>query len=276
MSEPASTFGARLRARFPEAAIETAEPRGEVTIEVGATAWHDTCRALRDEFGFEQLMDLSGVDYLGYGTDEWDTDVSSEGFSRGVEGKGPGRFAWGQRPSAESDTGEIPWQRPQRRFAAVVHLLSLQHNQRVRVRCFAENDDLPVVASVTDLWAGANWFEREAFDLYGIIFEGHPDLRRILTDYGFVGHPFRKDFPLIGNVEVRYDAEKQRVVYEPVTSVEPRVLVPRVIRDDARYKTAAGEGADLKPAGSGRALRSLPTSSPDIGKPTANPTEAKS
>ena len=276
MSEPASTFGARLRARFPEAAIEIAEPRGEVTIEVGATEWQDTCRALRDEFGFEQLMDLSGVDYLGYGTDEWDTDVSSEGFSRGVEGKGPGRFAWGQRPSAESDTGEIPWQRPQRRFAAVVHLLSLQHNQRVRVRCFAENDDLPVVASVTDLWAGANWFEREAFDLYGIIFEGHPDLRRILTDYGFVGHPFRKDFPLIGNVEVRYDAEKQRVVYEPVTSVEPRVLVPRVIRDDARYKTAAGEGADLKPAGSGRALRSLPTSSPDIGKPTANPTEAKS
>jgi NADH-quinone oxidoreductase subunit C len=276
MSEPASAFGARLRARFPEAAIEIAEPRGEVTIEVGATVWHGTCRALRDEFGFEQLMDLSGVDYLGYGTDEWDTDVSSEGFSRGVEGKGPGRFAWGQRPSAESDAGEIPWQTPQRRFAAVVHLLSLQHNQRVRVRCFAENDDLPVVASVTDLWAGANWFEREAFDLYGIIFEGHPDLRRILTDYGFVGHPFRKDFPLIGNVEVRYDAEKQRVVYEPVTSVEPRVLVPRVIRDDARYKTAAGEGVDLKPAGSGRALRSLPTSSPDIGKPTANPTEVKS
>ena len=277
MNETVSAFADRLRARFAGAAIEVAEPRGEVTIEVSSDAWHDACRALRDEFGFEQLMDLSGIDYLGFGTDEWDTDVSSEGFSRGVEGKGPGRFAWGQRPSAESDAGEIAWTpEPQRRYAAVAHLLSLQHNRRVRVRCFAPNDDLPVVASVTDLWAGSNWFEREAFDLYGIIFEGHPDLRRILTDYGFVGHPFRKDFPLIGNVEVRYDAEKQRVVYEPVTSVEPRVLVPRVIRDDARYKTAAGENADLKPSGSGRALRSIPTSSPDIGKPTANPTEAKS
>ena len=275
MSEIASAFAARLRTRFADAKIEIAEPRGEFTLEVPHAAWHEACRALRDEFGFELLMDLCGVDYLGYGSDEWDTDVSSEGFSRGVEGRGTGRFAWGQRPSGESDAGEAPWQMPQHRFAVVAHLLSLQHNRRVRVRCFAPSDDLPVVASVTDIWAGSNWFEREAFDLYGIVFEGHPDLRRILTDYGFVGHPFRKDFPLIGNVEVRYDAEKQRVVYEPVTSVEPRVLVPRVIRDDARYRTAAGEGADLKPAGSGRALRSIPTSSPDIGKPTANPTEAK-
>src|SRR3546814_10616039 len=135
---------------------------------------------------------------------------------------------------------------PQRRFAAVAQLLSIEHNRRVRVTCFAADDDLPIVASVTDLWPGANWFEREAFDLFGIVFQGHPDLRRILTDYGFVGHPFRKDFPLIGNVEVRYDAEKKRVVYEPVTSVEPRVLVPRVIRDDARYATAVGEDHDLK------------------------------
>ncbi len=112
----------------------------------------------------------------------------------------------------------------------------------MRLRTFAENDDLPVVASLTSVWPGTNWFEREAFDLFGIVFEGHPDLRRILTDYGFVGYPFRKDFPLIGNVEVRYDAEKRRVVYEPV-SIEPRVLVPRVIRDDARYETAAGEAA---------------------------------
>ena len=117
----------------------------------------------------------------------------------------------------------------------------MQHNRRVRVKAFAQDDSLPVVASLTDIWPVSNWFEREAFDLFGILFEGHPDLRRILTDYGFVGHPFRKDFPLIGNVEVRYDEQKKRVVYEPVTSVEPRVGVPRVIRDDARYATAAGE-----------------------------------
>ena len=237
MSETVASFVERLRARFADAIVDVAEPRGEVTLVVAPALWHDACRALRDEFGFELLMDLCGVDYLSYGSDEWDTsDVSSEGFSRGVEGKGPGRFAWGEQPSGAAAI-------PQHRYAAVVHLLSVQHNRRVRVRCFAENDDLPVVASVTDIWIGANWFEREAFDLFGIIFEGHPDLRRILTDYGFVGHPFRKDFPLIGNVEVRYDAEKQRVVYEPVTSVEPRVLVPRVIRDDARYQTAAGEAA---------------------------------
>jgi NADH-quinone oxidoreductase subunit C len=146
----------------------------------------------------------------------------------------------------------------------VVQLLSIAHNQRVRMTCFAEDDDLPVIMSVTDLWPGANWFEREAFDLFGIIFQGHPDLRRILTDYGFVGHPFRKDFPLIGNVEVRYDAEKKRVVYEPVTSVEPRVLVPRVVRHDARYATARGEDRDLKigstlgPAGEGVSGKALP------------------
>ena len=269
MSAPATGFAAQLRARFADATIDVALPRGEVTLEVAPAAWHDACRALRDEFGFELLMDVCGVDYLGFGSDEWDTsDVSSEGFSRGVEGKGPGRFGWGERPSGDAAGAG-------RRFAAVAHLLSLQHNRRVRVRCFAADDDLPVVASLTDLWPGANWFEREAFDLYGIVFEGHPDLRRILTDYGFVGHPFRKDFPLIGNVEVRYDAEKQRVVYEPVTSVEPRVGVPRVIRDDARYRTAAGEDADLKVGNSQRAARSIPTSSPDIGKPAANPTGAK-
>ena len=192
---------------------------------------------------FEQLMDLCGVDYLGYGTDEWDTEASSEGYSRGVEGRGPGRFRFGESPSQQLDVpdgvGAIPM--PQRRFAAVVQLLSLQHNRRVRVTCFAPADDLPVVSSLTGLWPVANWFEREAFDLFGIVFTGHPDLRRILTDYGFIGHPFRKDFPLIGNVEVRYDPERRRVVYEPVTSVEPRVTVPRVIRDDARYQTAVAE-----------------------------------
>ncbi|QHQ27726.1 NADH-quinone oxidoreductase subunit C [Xanthomonas albilineans] len=217
-------------------------PRGEVTLEVAADAWHATCLVLRDEFGFEQLTDLCGVDYLGYGSDEWDTsDVSSHGFSRGVEGKAVGRFAWGEFPSGEADGGAQPLPVPQQRYAVLAQLMSYRHNQRLRVRCYAPNEDLPVVASVTDIWPGANWFEREAFDLFGVVFAGHPDLRRILTDYGFVGHPFRKDFPLIGNVEVRYDEAKQRVIYEPVTSVEPRVGVPRVIRDDARYQTAAGE-----------------------------------
>jgi NADH-quinone oxidoreductase subunit C len=248
----AEAFAAELRAHFAGATVDVAAPRGEVTIEVPAGQWRATCEALRDRFGFEQLVDLSGVDYLGYGTDEWDTETSSEGFSRGVEGAGPGRFGFGQSPSAESDAGEVPLQGVAgRRFAVAAHLLSVQHNRRVRVRCFAPDDALPVVDSVVPVWVGANWFEREAFDLFGIVFAGHPDLRRILTDYGFVGHPFRKDFPLIGNVEVRYDPERQRVVYEPVTSVEPRVLVPRVIRDDARYGTAAGEELDVRRSDAG-------------------------
>ena len=224
---------ARLQERFPEAAVLVAEPRGEVTVEFKPDAWAGAARVLRDEFGFEQLVDLCGVDYLGYGIDEWDTSVSSEGYSRGVEGKTTGRIVWGEQPTgAELET--------ERRFAVVAHLLSVQHNRRLRMRTFAPNDDLPTVASLVDVWPGVNWFEREAFDLFGIVFDGHPDLRRILTDYGFVGHPFRKDFPLIGNVEVRYDAERRRVVYQPVT-IEPRVLVPRVIREDARYETSLGE-----------------------------------
>ena len=235
MAGTASAFAERLRAHFVDGVVAVAEPRGEVTLDVAAGDWLATARALRDQFGFEQLVDVSGVDYLSYGSDEWDTDVSSEGFSRGVEGKGAGRFAWGEAVNGAAMS-------PGHRYAAVAHLLSYQHNQRVRLRTFAENDDMPVVASLTSVWPGANWFEREAFDLFGIIFDGHPDLRRILTDYGFVGHPFRKDFPLVGNVEVRYDADKKRVVYEPV-SIEPRVLVPRVIRDDARYQTAIGERA---------------------------------
>ncbi len=232
----------QLTARFGEAAVQVAQPRGEVTLEVATADYLAACQALRDEFGFDTFIDLCGVDYLGHGSDEWDSvDVSSQGFSRGVEGQGPGRFNWGEQPSHESAGKEIADTRAERRFAAVLHLLSIRRNLRIRVRCFAPDDGLPVVASVTGLWPGANWFEREAFDLYGIIFEGHPDLRRILTDYGFVGHPFRKDFPLIGNVEVRYDEEKKRVVYEPVTSVEPRVGVARVIRDDARFATAEAE-----------------------------------
>jgi len=244
MAEPIARFAQRLRDRFPDAVVTVAEALGETTLEAEGRDWLETCLALRDEFGFEQLTAVSGIDYMGYGSDEWDTEgVSSGGFSRGVEGQGTGRFAWGERPSQQGDDCVVPIAVPPRRFAAVLHLISYAHNLRLRARCFAPDDALPVVPSVTGIWPGANWFEREAFDLYGIVFEGHPDLRRILTDYGFVGHPFRKDFPLIGNVEVRYDEERKRVVYEPVTSVEPRVGVPRVIRDDARYETSAGEAA---------------------------------
>jgi len=211
------------------------EARGETTIEVLPENWLDVAKTLRDDadLRFEQAVDVCGVDYLSYGDVEWDTtDVSSEGFSRGVEGEGPGRFKWSDRPHPP----HLP-----RRFAVVVHFLSVTHNRRLRMRGFCADDEVPSMPSIVGLWPGVDWFEREAFDLYGIVFEGHPDLRRILTDYGFVGHPFRKDFPLIGNVEVRYDPEKRRVIYEPVTSVEPRVLVPRTIRDDSRYEQAKAE-----------------------------------
>jgi NADH-quinone oxidoreductase subunit C len=233
MSEPKASLLERVVARFGDR-VRASVALGQVTVEVlSPDQWAEVARALRDErdFRFEQLVDVCGVDYLGYGEVEWDTtDVSNEGFSRGVEGQGPGRFARGEKPAAGGE----------RRFAVVAHLLSLAHNQRLRLRCFAPDAALPVVPSLVGVWAGATWFEREAFDLYGIVFEGHPDLRRLLTDYGFVGHPFRKDFPLIGNVEVRYDSEKGRVVYEPV-SIEPRVLVPRVVRHDSRYEQGRAE-----------------------------------
>lgn len=214
--------------------LESCELRfGQVTVEVARGHRRELCIGLRDEppFEFEQLMDLCGVDYSTYGETEWTTENASEtGFSRGVDAKTSGSL----RPIAEEPVAD---QGDTRRFAAVMQLLSIKNNQRVRVRTFADDQALPIVDSVVDIWASADWFEREAFDLFGIVFEGHPDLRRILTDYGFIGHPFRKDFPLIGNVEVRYDAEKKRVVYQPVT-IEPRVLVPRVIRNEARDKTA--------------------------------------
>ncbi|TXK65746.1 NADH-quinone oxidoreductase subunit C [Alkalisalibacterium limincola] len=241
MAEQANTFEERLRARFGERVEHVMIANGETTLVVRPGDWVDVARVLRDDpdFHFEQLVDLCGVDYLGFGQVEWDTvDVTSEGFSRGVEGQGPGRFDWAGRPRP----GHV-----ERRFAVVVHLLSIRHNRRLRLRAFCEDDALPVIGSLIDLWPGVNWFEREAFDLFGILFEGHPDLRRILTDYGFIGHPFRKDFPLIGNVEVRYDAEKGRVVYEPV-SIEPRVGVPRVVRHDSRLQQAAAE----QPAGDKR------------------------
>jgi NADH-quinone oxidoreductase subunit C len=236
MSENTQTLAQKLAARFGERIAALVEAHGETTIEVAPQHLLEVARALRDEkdFAFEQLVDLAGIDYLGYGEAEWDTsEVSSAGFSRGVEGAGPGRFAWGDRPQAAA-TG---------RFAVVSHLLSIANNQRLRLRCRAPDDALPMVPSLTPVWVGVNWFEREAFDLFGIVFEGHPDLRRILTDYGFVGHPFRKDFPLIGNVEVRYDPAKGRVVYEPV-SIEPRVLVPRVVREDSRWQQGRAEARD--------------------------------
>ncbi len=240
MADQIQTLSERLKTRFADKALSVFEARGEVTLEVPAKDLAEVARVLRDEpeLYFEQLIDLCGVDYLGFGEAEWDTsDVSSEGFSRGVEGEGPGRFRWENRPRGAG---------PARRFALVVHLLSIQHNRRLRLRCFALDNSLPIVPSLVEIYPVANWFEREAFDLFGIVFEGHPDLRRILTDYGFIGHPFRKDFPLIGNVEVRYDAEKKRVVYEPV-SIEPRVLVPRVVREDSRWQQAAAEQGQVQP-----------------------------
>ncbi|HJT99140.1 MAG TPA: NADH-quinone oxidoreductase subunit C [Rhodanobacteraceae bacterium] len=230
-----SHFAQLLEVKLGQRIATLTEARGETTIEVLPENWLDVAKTLRDDpaLRFEQAVDVCGVDYLSYGEAEWDTtDVSSEGFSRGVEGDGPGRFRWDDRPHPP----HLP-----RRYAVVVHLLSIAHNRRLRLRGFCADDEVPSMPSIVGLWPGVDWFEREAFDLYGIVFEGHPDLRRILTDYGFVGHPFRKDFPLIGNVEVRYDPEKRRVIYEPVTSVEPRVLVPRTIRDDSRYEQAKAE-----------------------------------
>lgn len=209
---------------------------GQLTIVVPRDHWLDTAFLLRDEpeLAFEQLIDLCGIDYLGYGDDEWETaEATGQGYSRAADALGPGRFSWEERPEA----GEI-----QNRFAAVVHLLSLRHNRRLRLRCFAPDNELPVLPSLIEVWNSVNWYEREAFDLYGIIFEGHPDLRRLMTDYGFIGHPFRKDFPLIGNVTVRYDEDKGRVVYEPV-EIEPRVTVARVVRRDGRYVDRKLEGS---------------------------------
>ncbi|MEK7323108.1 MAG: NADH-quinone oxidoreductase subunit C [Pseudomonadota bacterium] len=202
MSEVDQGLAARLQERFAARISRCDVSRGETTVVVPGEHLSEVMTALRDEapFGFEQLIDLCGVDYLGYGESDF---------------QGP-------------------------RFGVVYHLLSIRNNQRLRVKVLS-NDDPPRVASVVPIWNCANWFEREAFDLFGILFDGHPDLRRLLTDYGFIGHPFRKDFPLIGQVEMRYDPEKRRVVYEPV-SIEPRILVPRVIRHDSRYE---GEVPDL-------------------------------
>ncbi|WP_176055188.1 NADH-quinone oxidoreductase subunit C [Paraburkholderia caribensis] len=195
MASKLETLKANLEAAFGGRLTSITESTGELTIVVKADDYLEVARRLRDDatLRFEQLIDLCGIDYQTYGEGAYE---------------GP-------------------------RFAAVLHLLSVSNNWRVRVRVFAPDDEVPLVASVVDIWSSANWYEREAFDLYGIVFEGHPDLRRILTDYGFIGHPFRKDFPVSGYVEMRYDPEEKRVVYQPVT-IEPREITPRVIRED-RY-----------------------------------------
>ena len=196
MTDALQAMAAQAVEKFGSAISGTHVARGEITLEIQGGELLKVCRILRDDsaFAFEQLIDVCGVDYATYGQ--------------------------------ESRLGV----RPGPRFAVAYHLLSLKYNRRLRLRAFLD-DEMPLIASVCEIWPSANWFEREAFDLFGIVFEGHPDLRRILTDYGFIGHPFRKDFPLIGQVEMRYDESKRRVVYQPVT-IEPRVLVPRVIRDE--------------------------------------------
>jgi NADH-quinone oxidoreductase subunit C len=193
MTASLDTLQAALDGALGERAVRLVRDRGELTLTVRAEGYRDTMLMLRDhhDLRFDQLIDLCGLDYSTWRDATWDGA----------------------------------------RFAVVSHLLSLQHNHRVRVKVFAPDDDVPVVASVTDVWGAANWFEREAFDLFGIVFDGHADLRRILTDYGFIGHPFRKDFPVSGHVEMRYDPERQRVIYQPVT-IEPREIVPRVIREE--------------------------------------------
>jgi NADH-quinone oxidoreductase subunit C len=199
MASRAETLAAAVQAALGDKIVAIAAALGEVTLSIKAVDLIEAMTVLRDrpELRFEQLIDVCGVDYGSFGKAAWDGAPSEGGAGA--------------------------------RFAAVYHLLSLANNWRLRVRAFADDDELPVIDSVINIWPSANWFEREAFDLYGIIFTGHPDLRRILTDYGFIGHPFRKDFPISGNVEMRYDPDQQRVIYQPVT-IEPREIVPRVIR----------------------------------------------
>jgi NADH-quinone oxidoreductase subunit C len=223
VSELIEALARKVDAQLPGRARRVSARAQELAYECDAGALLQVCGVLRDapELRFEMLMDLCGLDYLHYGRDDWQTQSATHsGFSRA-------RVARTDEPDAD-EAG---------RFAVVYNLLSISHNQRLRLSVRCPDSAEPVLDSVVPVWACANWFEREAFDLFGILFRGHPDLRRILTDYGFIGHPFRKDFPLIGNVEVQYDAAKGRVVYQPV-SITPRVLVPKVIRHDHRYEPA--------------------------------------
>ena len=235
MSNSAQTLADQLQQRFAASGASCGVDFSEVTMDISAEQLLPICTALRDEQGlrFAQLVDVCGVDYLDYGRADWQTSetTTSSGFSRGVQ-----KQVYSESTPRDAANG---------RFAVVYHLLSHELNQRVRVRVILNNDP-PQIESVVDIWPGANWFEREAFDLFGILFSSHPDLRRLLTDYGFIGHPFRKDFPLIGEVEMRYDPDKARVVYEPV-SIKARTLVPKVIRHDERYDHPDKESADADP-----------------------------
>ena len=202
------------------------EYAGELTLTISPEHWVQTCSMLREheDLQFQQAIDLCGVDYLTYGG----VSVNPEDNEPVVHTEGADSH------DAGADVAGMPKEQPSQfpgRYAVVVHLLSVEHNWRLRVRTFPRNNDFPVVPSLVNIWNGLDWFEREAFDLFGIIFEGHPDLRRILTDYGFIGHPFRKDFPMIGHVEMIYDPETKRVVYQPVT-IENREIIPRVIREE--------------------------------------------
>ncbi|MBM38356.1 MAG: NADH-quinone oxidoreductase subunit C [Woeseia sp.] len=222
----------KIEARFGNQVKKIESICNELTYELDKEDLLEVATALRNEadFGFEMLIDICGMDYLHYGHTEWTTQsATGTGFSRGVE----------RKQVILDDADEFD----PKRFAVVYHLLSIQNNSRLRLRTFTGNSNPPVVKSVVDIWNSANWFEREAFDLFGILFDGHPDLRRILTDYGFIGHPFRKDFPIMGNVEISYDSEQGRVAYKPVT-IEPRTLVPRSIRDDNRYSTDLKDDRD--------------------------------
>jgi NADH-quinone oxidoreductase subunit C len=214
-----TSLAKKLTAYFKDTTSGCETDRNQLTLVVAPSQLLPTCEALRDEddFSFSQLVDLCGVDYSTYGEVDWATEATTTtGFSRA------------------RDTTAVSID-PDQRFAVVYHLLSIKHNHRLRLRCYLP-EEKPTLASVTKIWRSADWYEREAYDMFGILFEDHPDLRRILTDYGFIGHPFRKDFPLVGNVEVRYDPDQQRVIYQPVT-ITNRVLVPRVIRDDHRHTT---------------------------------------
>ena len=233
-----AALAAAIEAKLGDRVERLPTTTGELGCRVRPADLLVVCRTLRDEpeLKLEMLMDVCGVDYYVYGKDEWQTSsATGTGFSRGT-------LRGVVAPPAD-DVESVDY-RPAGRFAVVYHLLSIAHNHRVRLKTFCESDERPLVDSVFEVWNAADWFEREAFDLYGILFRGHPDLRRLLTDYGFIGHPFRQDFPVTGNVEMRYDTVKGRVVYEPV-SIEPRTLVPKVIRDDARY------APDLKDPGNG-------------------------
>ncbi len=244
MDNKTQAFKVRLQKTFGDKLNSCDDKLGEITIVVDKKDILDVCKTLHDDdgFSFQILIDVCGIDYSAYGEVEWSTDdATGAGFSRGVSSperdtnydSNSSKHLSNKQANKRVDKQVADNAEKEKCFSVVYHLLSIEHNQRVRIKTAPASDPL-VVDSVTGIWSVANWYEREAFDLFGIMFEGHPDLRRILTDYGFIGHPFRKDFPISGNVEMRYDAEKQRVVYEPV-SIEPRVLVPRVIRDDHRY-----------------------------------------